>query len=36
MSETLLKVILIVLLSILFPLVGYYLDYRAKKKKYKK
>ncbi|MFT5618450.1 MAG: hypothetical protein ACI85I_001683, partial [Arenicella sp.] len=29
-------VILIVLLSILFPLVGYYLDYRAKKKKYKK
>ena len=35
MSETILKVIMIVLLSTLFPLVGYYLDYKARKKKFK-
>jgi hypothetical protein len=34
MNETLVKVIMIVLLSTLFPMVGFYLDWRANKKRF--
>lgn len=34
MNETIIKVVMIVLLSALFPLVGFYLDWRANKKRF--
>jgi len=36
MSDQLIKVIMIVALSALFPMVGYLLDIKAKKKRFKK
>ena len=34
MNETLVKVVMIVLLSALFPLIGFYLDWRANKRRF--
>ena len=36
MSDTAVKIIMLVLASALFPMVGYLLDIKAKRKKFKK
>lgn len=34
MNPIVVKIIMIVLLSAMFPMVGFYLDYRARRKKF--